>query len=77
MCRIFHLTSDFGTLVLAGLIYGMLVWLITYFVVLPIIDPLLRDSTYAPAFIVQHIVYGTVTGLCYTWLRPSPYDATE
>jgi Family of unknown function (DUF6789) len=75
--RIFRLTSDFGTPLLAGLIYGMLVWFVTYFFVLPIIDPLLRESTYAPAFIIQHIVYGSVTGLCYTWLRPSPYDVSK
>lgn len=72
--RIFHLTSEFGIPLLAGLIYGMLVWFVTYFFVLPIVDPLLRASMYAPAFIVQHIVYGSVTGLCYTWLRPKPYN---
>jgi hypothetical protein len=71
--RIFHLTSEFGTLLMAGLIYGMLIWLGGYFVVLPLINPLLRE-TYAPAFIVQHLVYGAVTGLIYTWLRPQPYD---
>jgi len=25
---------------------------------------------YAPAFSIQHIAYGAVTGLLYTWLRP-------
>lgn len=71
--RIFHLTSEFGTLLMAGLIYGMLIWLVSYFAVLPLINPLLRE-TYAPGFIVQHLVYGAVTGLVYTWLRPQPYD---
>ncbi|HEX5690852.1 MAG TPA: DUF6789 family protein [Roseiflexaceae bacterium] len=71
--RIFHLTSEFGTLLMAGLIYGMLIWLVGYFAVLPAINPLLRE-TYAPAFIVQHLVYGAVTGLVYTMLRPQPYD---
>jgi hypothetical protein len=74
--RIFHLTSDFGTPLLAGLVYGMLVWLVAYFLVLPVVDPLVRDI-YAPAFIVQHIVYGIVTGLLYTWLRPKPYFEFE
>ena len=46
---------------------------IRFFVVLPIINPSLRE-TYAPAFIVQHLVYGAVTGLLYTWLRPQPYN---
>jgi uncharacterized protein DUF6789 len=71
--RVLHLTSEFGTPLLTGLIYGMLIWLVAYFVVLPIINPLLRE-TYAPAFIVQHLVYGAVTGLLYTWLRPQPYN---
>ena len=71
--RILHLTSDFGTLLMAGLIYGMLIWMVDFFIVLPIFNPLLLQ-TYAPAFIIQHLVYGAVTGLLYTWLRPQPYN---
>jgi len=76
MRRLLQLTSDFGTPLLAGLVYGMLVWLVAYFLVLPVINPLLLEI-YAPAFIVQHIVYGAVTGLLYTWLRPKPYREFE
>src|SRR6266542_731710 len=43
------LPSDFGIPVVAGLAYGLLVWLVAYFVVLPVADPWLLDS-YAPAF---------------------------
>jgi hypothetical protein len=75
--RVLHLTSDFGTPLMAGLIYGMLIWLVGYFIVLPLINPLLRNGTYAPSFIVQHLVYGAVTGLLYTWLRPQPYNTSE
>ena len=71
--RMLHLTSDFGTPVLAGLIYGLLLWMVAYFVILPIANPLLLNS-YAPAFLIQHVVYGAVTGMLYTWLRPAPYD---
>ena len=71
--RVLHLTSEFGTLLMAGLIYGLLIWMAAYFVVLPSFNPSLRE-TYAPAFVVQHLVYGAVTGLIYTWLRPQPYD---
>jgi len=71
--RLLQLTSDFGTYVLAGLIYGMLVWLLAFFVVLPLFNRALLDS-YAPSFIVQHLVYGAVTGLVYTVLRPEPYS---
>jgi len=74
--RLLHLTSEFGTPLLTGLIYGMLIWLVGYFVVLPLLNPLLLE-TYAPAFIVQHLIYGAVTGLLYTWLRPKPYDQPD
>jgi hypothetical protein len=74
--RWLHLPSDFGMPVVTGLVYGLLVWLVAYFVALPVADPWLLDS-YAPAFIIQHIVYGSVTGLCYSWLRPSPYDSSH
>jgi hypothetical protein len=70
--RWFGLTSEFGTPLLAGLIYGMLIWFVAYFAVLPILDPSMR-AIYAPVFIVQHITYGAVTGLLYTWLRPQSY----
>ena len=72
--RWLHLTSDFGTPVLAGLIYGLMVWLAAYFVVLPLLNPALLE-VYAPAFIIQHAVYGIVMGLVYMWLRPQPYES--
>lgn len=71
--RILRLTSDFATPVLAGLIYGMLIWLIEYFLILPALNPTLLE-TYAPSFIIQHIVYGAVTGFLYMYLRPQPYN---
>jgi hypothetical protein len=71
--RVLRLTTDFGMALLTGMIYGMLIWLLAYFVILPQIDAALLE-TYVPAYIVQHIVYGVVTGLHYTWLCPHPYD---
>ena len=70
--RVLHLTSDFGTPLMAGVIYGLLIWAAAYFVVVPVFAPQLAEI-YAPSFIVQHLVYGAVTGLLYTWLRPQPY----
>ena len=70
--RMLKLTTDFGLALLTGLIYGMLIWLLAYFVFLPQIDSALLE-TYVPAYIVQHLVYGLVTGLLYTWLCPQPY----
>jgi hypothetical protein len=72
--RWLHLTSDFGTPVLAGLIYGLMIWMAAYFVVLPLLNPMLLE-VYAPAFIIQHVTYGIVTGLVYMWLRPQPYES--
>jgi len=69
-----RLTSDFGTPVMAGLVYGLLIWMAAYFVVLPLLNPTLLD-VYPPAFIIQHIAYGVVLGLVYMWLRPQPYDS--
>ena len=71
--RCLKLTTDFGLALLNGMIYGMLIWLLAYFVFLPQIDSALLE-TYVPAYIVQHLVYGLVTGLLYTWLCPHPYD---
>jgi len=72
--RWLHLTSDFGTPVMAGLVYGLLIWMVAYFAVLPLVNPVLLE-VYAPAFIIQHVVYGVVLGLVYMWLRPEPYQS--
>ena len=72
--RWLHLTSDFGTPVMAGLVYGLLIWLVAYFVVLPLLNPALLE-VYPPAFIIQHVAYGVVLGLVYMWLRPQPYQS--
>jgi hypothetical protein len=72
--RWLRLTSDFGTPVLAGLIYGLLIWMVAYFFVLPLLNPALLE-VYAPAFIIQHVAYGVVMGLVYMWLRPEPYHS--
>lgn len=73
--RLLRLPSDYGAQVLSGLIYGMALWVLAYFIVLPIVNPALLD-TYAPSFLIQHLVYGIVTGLIYTQLRPAPYAHT-
>jgi hypothetical protein len=70
--RILRLPSDFGTPMLTGLVYGLLTWMVAYFVVVPVLRPQLL-AVYAPAFIIQHIVYGMVTSMIYALLRPQPY----
>lgn len=73
--RILKLPSDVGVPVLAGLIYGFFIWAMAYFIILPVTNPFLRGA-YAPAFIMQHLVYGVVLGLVYAMLRPNPYSLT-
>jgi hypothetical protein len=72
--RMLRLPSDFGMPAMTGLVFGLILWLAAYLVV-PALAPQLM-GIYAPAFIIQHIVYGTVTGLVYSVLRPQPYAAT-
>lgn len=74
--RILKLTSDFGMPIIVGLIYGFALWLLAYFVILPVLNPALRE-TYAPTFIIQHLLYGVVTGLLYMRLRPRAYTLQE
>jgi hypothetical protein len=71
MRQVLRLPSDFGVPLVAGLVFGLLLWL-GAFLALPTLLPQLV-AVYAPAFIIQHIVYGTVTGLLYGLLRPQPY----
>ena len=75
MRRVARLPSDLGVPELTGLTYGMLIWLVDYFVVAPVLSPLLLQI-YAPALIIQNIVYGAVTGLLYSVLRPQPYASS-
>jgi hypothetical protein len=74
--RALRLPSDLGTPLLTGLVYGMITWLVAYFVIVPALSPQLL-AVYAPAFIIQHIVYGVVTSLLYAYLRPRPYSLEE
>ena len=71
MRHVLRLPSDFGVPLVAGLVFGLLLWL-GAFLALPTLLPQLI-AIYTPSFIVQHIVYGSVTGLVYGLLRPQPY----
>ena len=72
--RVLRLPSDYGVPVLGGMLYGLLIWALAYFVVVPALNPALLDM-YGPSFVIQHLVYGMVTGLLYAQLRPAPYHA--
>ena len=73
--RILRLPSDFGMPAVTGLAFGLMLWLLAYICV-PALAPQLMAIS-APSFIIQHIVYGTVTALVFSVLRPQPYAATN
>ena len=76
MRRIARLPTEFGVPELVGLTYGVMIWLVVYFVAAPLLTPLLL-AIYAPALVIQHVVYGAITGLVYGMLRPQPYVITQ
>jgi hypothetical protein len=71
--RWLRLPSDYGMSAIGGLSFGLLIWLLAYLFV-PMVAPYLM-AVAAPAFIIQHLVYGTVTGLLFGTLWPQPYTA--
>jgi uncharacterized membrane protein YagU involved in acid resistance len=71
--KVLRVTTEYGAPVVGGLVYGLLIWLVAYFIVLPVLNPLLLD-VYAPSFIIQNLVYGTVLGLVYMVVRPETYS---
>lgn len=72
MHRVLHLTTDFGLPVYAGLVYGLVIFFIAYFLILPTINPMLSDSAMGP-LIAQNVVFGMCLGVLYLLVRPVPY----
>jgi hypothetical protein len=70
--RVFQMTSDFGMPLITGLAFGLSIWAVAYLLVLPSINPALL-VTYAPQFVVQHLVFGLLLSVVHAWLRPAPY----
>ena len=48
--------------VLWGMVYGLLIWFVASFFVLPVIDPLLVNNTDPGLFALSHIIYGVSLG---------------
>ncbi|MEO7908130.1 MAG: DUF6789 family protein [Roseiflexaceae bacterium] len=76
MRRIAGRKSNYGLPEVAGLAYGLLIWLAAFFAIIPMLVPLLLQI-YAPALLIQHLVYGAVTGLLYSMLRPLAYNSGQ
>lgn len=73
--RILHLTTDFGMPLYVGLCYGLIIFFVAYFVILPLTGSAVDDG-YVGAVIVQNVIFGMCLGLFYMILRPSPYRNT-
>ncbi len=72
--RVLRLTTDFGLPMYVGLVYGLLIFMIAYFGLLPIVDPTLVASSAGMAPVaLQSMVYAMCLGLFYTLVQPAPY----
>lgn len=66
--RIWNMPLSYGAPMVLGFVYGLAIWLIAYFIALPLVNPLILEI-YAPAFLIQNLTYGLATGLTYGILR--------
>jgi uncharacterized membrane protein YagU involved in acid resistance len=73
--RVLHLTTDFGLPIYAGLVYGMLIFFVAYFVILPLVNPEFANYSMGP-LIAQNVVFGIFLGIFYMMVRPKPYTNT-
>lgn len=55
-----------AALVVAGSIYGVLIWVVMWYVVLPLVDPLMLNLN-GIAFLLGHVMWGAALG--YLWSR--------
>jgi hypothetical protein len=69
--RVWRLPSDYGAPAVSGLVFGLLLWLVAYLALSTLLPQLMAIS--APAFIIQHIGFGTALSMAYARLRPQPY----
>jgi hypothetical protein len=70
--QVLRLPSDYGVPAVTGLTFGLLIWLAGYVVAALLPQMML---VFAPALLIQYIVYGIITGLVLAVLRPQPFAA--
>ena len=76
--RVLRLTTDFGLPIYVGLCYGMLIFFVAYFLILPNVNPaIIQNSAGMGPLIAQNIVFGLFLGIFYIWVRPVPYTDTR
>ena len=59
-----------GALVAAGVIYGIVVWAAMWFVVIPLVDPLMLNLN-GLVFLIGHMMWGGALG--FLWSRVAPH----
>lgn len=62
-----------GKLIIAGVLYGILVWAVMWFVVLPLVDPLMLNLN-GLVFLVGHMMWGAALGFLWTRVTPESED---
>lgn len=72
--RLWKMPLAYGAPMVFGFVYGLAIWLIAYFIVLPLLNPLILDI-YAPSFLIQNLTYGISVGLAYGFLHSSSRSA--
>lgn len=55
--------SGFWPLVIGGIVYALIVWVMTEFGVLPLVDKVMRERMSPALFAMTHVVYGFLLGL--------------
>ncbi len=55
--------------ILVGMLFAGVVWLVTWFVLTPVVDPVLYAAASAFHMLLLHLVYGLVLGLFVPFLR--------
>lgn len=50
------------TLIVAGIIYALIVFVVNWFGTLPIVDKVMRQNMSGPLFAMTHVIYGGVLG---------------
>jgi hypothetical protein len=65
---VFNMPSSWGFPILYGFIYGIVIWFVSSRILAG--EPV-SGLNNTPSFIVQHLVFGVITGLSFGMLRPA------
>lgn len=73
--RVLRLTTDFGLAVYVALVYGIATFALDYTVIQPAISSIVPLMNVGMGTVLaQHLVFAVCLGVCYTVIRPTPYQ---